>query len=685
MIRPSLFVVSHNQSMTSSLSKYFGAVGSAFIKHDFNPKSHSLTYSCIEEIHDFLSKNEPDVLLNGAVIFDYTDGLSLTRTENLDPTAQGDSKGSILAQLILAYPEVYWIIIGTDQNDPSAYDSTPFVPNWDDPRNVHWEEHFVNVRNIGDCFERLQRHQNGYRTIFDPSRIRTAIKIKVLNKHKTDRETEIKRESRDIFKRRLIYCSAALDEELAYTFLNGYTAYRFGYRCYTVTSKAEMKKLSESKQTVDIALEDLQLKFADMTDEDDPLMNGGSNTNASDALITRRGHYEFLPEINSNRIIITGTQDQLEHFPNVCKKPFSGMFDLHEVIKETDFFRKVDGEKSWWKRFCLRIENKSISIKRLGFWSQLLLSRLLSEFRKLIEWVKKIKQTPNAQPDNHSATNKIITLSEILLERSRKIAQNADTCPKAIYSALLALEGKELLYGRTMTTSLEMVAMQHKMEVTAECSFLGIGAQIKVKERASELACTVDKILQIEKKRLPTSDQLAQSYNAQSEMISNMRLIYKEYEQFDEEDFCIQRIRQLLQGLHFYSDFDSVKKILKRWWYLFGEKYFNWLMSSGANILWAIFFWIACFTICFMAINGSYKFGFNPAGCDVFLRNMLDSFFRSAETFFSIQPFDNNIIPQIVNDLKGWKFHTVSLIEMIFGYFHLGIFIAWIYQKLARR
>jgi len=61
-----------------------------------------------------------------------------------------------------------------------------------------------------------------------------------------------------------------------------------------------------------------------------------------------------------------------------------------------------------------------------------------------------------------------------------------------------------------------------------------------------------------------------------------------------------------------------------------------------------------------------------------------DSFFRSAETFFSIQPNVGSIIIKH-DDLIGGPLHTTMLIEMVFGYFHLGIFIAWIYQKLARR
>ena len=62
-----------------------------------------------------------------------------------------------------------------------------------------------------------------------------------------------------------------------------------------------------------------------------------------------------------------------------------------------------------------------------------------------------------------------------------------------------------------------------------------------------------------------------------------------------------------------------------------------------------------------------------------------DAFFRSAETFFSIQSNYGNVILENYKSFSLGFFHVVTLLEMILGFLHLGIFIAWIYQKLARR
>ena len=163
---------------------------------------------------------------------------------------------------------------------------------------------------------------------------------------------------------------------------------------------------------------------------DEQIINGSKDCIS---LHRRQRKYYFLPEDRSKRIIITGSQSNIRGF-TICRKPFSGMFALYENIKKTETHKeKINNEEQY-------SPEESISIKRLNYFAQKNTKNVNGQITNNKEASK-----------SHSATNKIIALGEILLERARKISQKADTCPEAVYAATLALEGKELLYGRTMT------------------------------------------------------------------------------------------------------------------------------------------------------------------------------------------------------------------------------------------
>lgn len=699
MIKPKLFIFSKNEVITKSVSKYLSLFTGSVLRHDFDPEKSALTYNFIEDIPAVLNNESPATLLNTAVIIDCTnDPLPLSDKKSLDPTAEGDEPTSlqIAASLILAYPEIYWIILGTGQNTPRPGES-----------NVYWKDHFVDVGDMASCLELLVRHQKGFRTLFDPSGLRTELKTAILDISPT--KTAFKHEIRQILKSRTERRAVAIDEELSYVMLHGYTAYRSGYRCNTVTSKNELERLNEdhllNPVKITLSLEDLDLKLTDMVKEDEETINA---TPDWAGLEERRRHYCFLPACHKRRLIITGVGDTqatqccnlpfprrqeyttktgyriksgMTCFPMlICRrnkstdcdvfisKPIAGIYALRDELCNRDAI--TEPLKNAWDS-----HSSTESIKKLRKRSQLWWS--------CCKFGKNSNGESNNMPEGHSATNKVLIIGEMLLERARAIAKSADTTAEAIYAATLSLEAKELLYGRSQTTSLEMYAMQQKMEVTAECCFLGIGQEISLENRILELAHTVDKILRVY--RHSDHKKYVQSYNAQIEMINDIRMIFKNYEQFDEEDACIDKIRKLSQGLHFYS-----LKWPRKIWSFTGERYFNWLMSSGTNIFIAICLIILGYALFYMKqvsdiyISASHPEIINSEFSCFFSKVLFDGLIRSAETFFSIQPFTDQIILS-VKDKSGFWFNAANLSEMICGYFHLGIFIAWLYQKLARR
>ena len=391
---------------------------------------------------------------------------------------------------------------------------------------------------------------------------------------------------------------------------------------------------------IKLSYEDKDLKFHDMKDSDE-----GDIKN----IYTRHINYPVLPE-KCNRIIVTGVPTETNEKNNfvIVHKPYSGIYDLVN--------------NSPIPRMPINIE-KSISLLYLQIDRQI--RRLIIGERKKLEELHARKN----KADSHSSQNQILSIVDSLLNRTRIIAKNANTCKDSVHSAILALEAEELLHGRSMTTALEAVSLRHQMEVRAECCFYGVAHEINIEKRFEDIAREVDTIIKI--KANPGSEKLAQSYNAQVEIVNNIRLIFKEFEQFDEEDKCINMTRRLRQGLHFYAKRNSPKidSLWRRSNSMIIEKYFNCLVSSLSNILLSMTISIFFFACLYLYWEGKYDFS------DIFL-----CIWQSALTFIEMQ--DANIINE---HLEGGGFNFILFSELFIAYSHLGIFITYIYQKLSRR
>lgn len=747
MLRPVLYVFSKNEEMKKSISRYirYIGVGSEKLKYEFDPQTHAKTYSFLEEITSFLDNKSPDTLLNTVVIIDVSD-VDNYISSSLNPISDSDSTGQIVSSLILAYPEVYWIMLGAPFNKPQPHNGS----------NCEWEdEHFVDAININHVIELLKRHQNGYRPLFDPSGLRTWVKKDVLKKLAEEKklDSEMFKKIEKVIIDRTEKCAVVMDEELPFVFLNGYTAYRFGYRCYMITSKSEMdvinnttaldkaikeqkyeNELKNSDNTIkglldalqnpnfydswskkdkavvlkgfayklisetekyrstsfvdlapdqqvnilklnrqiiedtypqlcpkqkDASFEDLELLFSDMSLEDEKLINGNFERRDLDR---RRLIYSFLPSIDNKTLIITGIRNDKQY----VTKPLPGIHRLREKMEEKGLLEN-------------KLQNDKVapSIKQLDLWDQFIYIR-----HKDLE----INGKDGVETRSHSAHNRILLITNSLLNRARKIANEVIACQEAVHTAVLALEAKELLCGRSLTTALEAVSLQHQMEVRAECSFYGVAYEIEVDSRFKEIANEIDMTIGISVK--PNQKKLAQSYNAQLEIINNILLIFREYEQFDEEETCLVEVRRLRQGLHFYGKLNSpVRTVIKPFGSMFIERYFNWLLESesGWNIPWHItrstLYWIAIFII------GYYFYLFNRGKYLQSITDIFSPFLQSSLTFFEMQPAGIIEAPEknASSYFNYYFFYGCLFFELLIAYFHLGIFITYLYQKLSRR
>lgn len=784
MIRPVLYVFSKTEEMKNSISRYIRYIGinCEGLKHEFDPQTHAKTYSFFEEITSFLDSKSSETLLNTVVIIDVSD-VDNDISFSLNPISDSDSTGQIVSSLILAYPEIYWVILGTSFNKSQ--------PQYD--LDSEWAgEHFVDAININHVIELLKRHQNGYRPLFDPSGLRTWIKNKVIETEQKENE-KVPGDIIDILKKRNDQCSVAIDEELPFTFLNGYIAYRSGYRCFMITSEDEMGRvLGNENQKITLSLEDLDIKFSGMKyntsrelrnfdkrddkfvvlkkigspdfymhefkppftieklcsaicyEYDLSLKSANNSIEWLNELLKLHNLYDIImgsepnksfsketmiligkikecrnrsssnlcdeesnikrlnrlileeifpketPKNRRRRLIITGVATNEER--KICKeimykiidKPYAGVYDLQNNINENE-------------------TKDSVSENYLGFWEQ-----FKSHRYERCESQSNVVNNNKKEPiKSHSASSRLLIIANSLIDRTRKIPKVTKSCEMAVQGAILALEAKEILHGNSITTALEAVSLQHQMEVQAECSFYGVAHEIKTVERFKEISREVDNIIRmsdaIESNPNLKPNKLAQSYNAQVGIVNNVLLIFKEHEQFDEEDKCLIYVRRLRQGLHLHTILDLPKRSLNRQFknsilikrctnsfaaisldlpeiklnlkllkVMLLDSYFNWLITSIINIIYSMMIWIGLFTVFYSLLDVSNFW----KSTNNFLRPLGQSFL----TFFEMQPA--NIMKEYE---YGVGFYCILIVELIVAYVHLGIFITYLYQKLSRR
>jgi len=493
MERPVLYIFAKRQEILLSISRCVRHIGFECrkLKHRFDPKEHTSTYFFLEEITSVLDKEPPETLLNAAAIIDVTE-IDNDISSSLNPVEDSNETGQIISSLILAYPEVYWIFLGASYNKPNE--------------SLSWEkEHLVDVTEVNmgmnHIIELLKRHQYGYRPLFDPSGLRTYIKDIVIETEKALERANKSEAENDQMLSIVIEClekrkkrsAVVIDEELPFTFLNGYVAYRTGYRCFMITSESEMKKvLKESSVALQLSIEDLDIKLSDVDNDDTKKLRDLD-------IRANKENYKAL-DIKKNRLIVTGvaTDEERKKYKGrfeIIDKPYAGIYDLKKYIDK------------------LSSQEHPVSNDRVSSENQI----------KNTNGSESDPTDDKRIPASHSALNKILLIADSLISRAKKILNDAKSCQEYVLGSILSLEAKEVLHGKSMTTALEAIALQHQMEVRAECCFLGVAHEIETEKRFEDIQEEVNAIVKINNKTEPK--KLAQSYNAQLEIVNNIRLI----------------------------------------------------------------------------------------------------------------------------------------------------------------
>jgi hypothetical protein len=293
-----------------------------------------------------------------------------------------------------------------------------------------------------------------------------------------------------------------------------------------------------------------------------------------------------------------------------------------------------------------------------GIYNLLENSGLLKDY-----WKKKEREWKDAKPKMeqewgaHSAPGRLLVIAEKLINRAEKILHEAKSVQECIHGALLALEAQEFLGYKTPTTCLEAIALRHQLEVKAECMFYGVSYNIDLKNRFKEMK----KEVEVVSKWFQSSIKKKASLNAQMGIISELMEILREFGQFDEEQICLKHFRKINRK------WLCVRKPLLNIIRPF-QAYFETLASS--------------FPLFFLAITGiPFLGGTIKYFLDKDKTNFWQHILQAYITFFSMQPVEG------ADHIPGYfsHDHLLTLILIVAGFIHLGIFISYLYTLISRK
>jgi hypothetical protein len=212
------------------------------------------------------------------------------------------------------------------------------------------------------------------------------------------------------------------------------------------------------------------------------------------------------------------------------------------------------------------------------------LYKLWRETRK--ENAEKIKNTPE-EKSSHSAEGIVLDIAEILCERAKKILRDEKCIQDLIHAALLAVEAKELLGGKTATISLEMLDVQHQAELLAECRCCGTDYNKRtILHRIAEIRKEVYLICQWYR---PASRRLA-GLSARSKIVGGLTKILEDARQIEEYDLALIETRRLSGLLFVHHNRWALPFYPFRW-------YFEYLQRSLKHFAFVILLWFILFVI----------------------------------------------------------------------------------------
>lgn len=547
---------------------------------------------------------------------------------NWDPVSPCGEWATVLGMLVLGFPEVHWIFV-----------SGTLFGGWGvnpaDNASVLRKAHFAELpERLQDVLE-IVIHKR-LSSLCDGTGLRDLIRAAMAKERGGIGRLEIPRRTE---------LAIAIDEECSYAWLHAYTAYRFGFRAQAVTTYAGMQSVLGNpnpkvggtvtdmgilNQQPTLVFEDYFLQFSDGS----PV--GFSHLRERD----EKCGFKRLKEAGF-RILVTSGHHRGQNYTARIDNPVY----LRELRSSGQWNRELNkplgGIFNLWRDSGL--QRKLYDGGRRG---------LAPDFH----WPNE----PQESESGHSTPGRLLVIADRLIARAERLLPEVRSVMQAVHGALLATDAMELLGNKTPTTSLEALALKHHFEVLAECQFVGtqqhmdVGARIKDIQREIEaLSCWFGA-----KKR----QKDVAEWNAELSILNRLIEVFRNHNQFDEEQMLQARARKLHRKLRFVNYPIYVKPLEIFPWYV--EK----LVASFPLFVIAIALWI-------LVLGGLYVWASGvPWG-----QGLADAY----TSFVGIGPPSDEDLWKAKN---GWDL-TFCLVAIAIGlgFVHLGIFISHLYSMISRK
>ncbi len=604
-------VLSSNKLLIESVKqnlKHIHAIDdiATFLVTDYESNTYEI-FSIIKDWIEELFENKISKMREVVAFID----LPISLLSDFNPVL--NSPGSLASTLYLAFPEIYWIFVLPMSTNEDHYEY--FSQNLFNYFHVLFNGNHFNLQNM------IENVLYGYTPLFDPTGFRYLI-IKNTLEHMKETGEGLLSERPFFYKREKK--ALVVDEEIPYSYLHAYIAYKTGHRTLAVSTKKLLDKIKTiheqaKKEKFHISFEDICLSFPD---ENVPPELEKREAPKKDK--KSKYGYSFFKSI-ANRVFVT-----------IGEPP--GVKQANQAYRRQ---LKAQGKLKFYK-----ILYKPYS----GIFNLIKAAKLGS--RK-----KELRKSDYNSSTGHSAPGRMGMIAVLLINRGIKILTSAVSAIDAVHAATLALQAQEILGGRTATESIQAVSLKHQAEVLAECIFYGVEHNFDIKSRFEE----IENELQIIGRWFKRSKRDIMIYNSELNIVNEVARIFRKYSQFDEEQQCLDKVRGLNRKIY-----RGKHKIWGTITWPF-RCYFEYLMGSLNRFLAAIVIWPSLFTlICYLLMPVNSK-------------SFKDALMYSINSFFALQ-----ITP--IDMLTNYPLSSIlSITAIILGFFHLGIFISHLYTIVSRR
>jgi hypothetical protein len=646
MPRPKLVLISKSAGVCGCFSWLLHLLSPELIGHY---EIELVTYCSGSELFDKVEAIEPQRLRDAFIIV-----CDLSDVDLIPWSVRhlGMSETGLAAALLLSFPEPYFVFVGCRPPELSASTEGPssikLAP-------VLWH-HFVSWPQLIRLVELLRVHNAGFRTVFDPTGIRTWLKSILLGEDAQSKPlgSVYYERTRD----RLQQSAVAADEESSFLYLNGYGSYKAGFRTWLINSDSEFNRIlpatgrhpSCKVPQMKMILSDWDLAFADHEGDSRPNYLMGRAEISDDqklVLITSfAGRVEaFVQSLRKGRK--TSSNGSTAADVLVVPKPYPGIYSLLRQIGAKEKEPNQEG-------------NQTATLSQ------------------------------EMDSDNHSLPFARRIVVERLIKRATRLGGNKPACVEdAIHVALLALEAKEVLGALSLTTYYEALALQHEAEVSAEVSCFGTAAQLDAEIRLEHLRDETQAVVNFQSARGDDATSIENSrLNFLVRLSNRLRSCFGDNEQIGAAEQCLQFFAQHKDKLARRQGHNKLSLIASRYVDLVtghGNKISKLLLVNVGVI--------AVFGLIYMLVIGAaiHTISSSHSQIDIqWIQQRLPAyaFGHSAFTFLELQPglteVDNFLAGNHLGAAIVAPYRILLGSQELIAYVHLGLLISMLYRKLTR-